>query len=200
LQSPGSSTSFTLSRLPASLARTGAILRFSKWVLARNLLNFAHRQGYAFVIGKILNPASVGLFSLAREASAMATSELVVPIDRATLPGLSALERDPAAMRRTFFGALAMIVMLALPLGVGIALTADPLVRVVMGRNWVDAIPVLQILAIVGVARVFTANSDAQFLALDRPQLTTVLACFGAIVGIASMLWAASIWGLVGAA
>ena len=117
-----------------SLARTGAILRFSKWVLASNMLYSAQRQGYAFVIGKILNSASVGLYSLAREISAMATSEIVLPVHRAMLPGLSALERDPAAMRRTFLDGLAVIVMLALPLGVGIALVADPLVRVAMGR------------------------------------------------------------------
>ena len=46
----------------------------------------------------------------------------------------------------------------------------------------------------------FTANSDPHLLALNLPHLTTVLACFGAVVGIVSMLWAASIWGLVGAA
>ena len=80
------------------------------------------------------------------------------------------------------------------------ALTADPLVRVAMGPNWVGAVPVVQILAIVGVARVFTANSDPHLLALNLPHLTTVLACFGAVVGIVSMIWAASIWGLVGAA
>jgi O-antigen/teichoic acid export membrane protein len=183
-----------------SFARTRTILRFSKWVLANNLLYYAQRQGYAFVLGKILNSASVGLYSFAREVSALATSELVVPIGRVMLPGLSALEKEPAAMRRTFLDGLAMIVMLALPLGVGIALTADPLVRVAMGPNWVDAIPVLQILAVVGVARVLTANSDPQLLALNMPHLTTVLACFGAVVGILSMLWAASLWGLVGAA
>lgn len=183
-----------------SLVRTGVILRFSKWVLANNLLYYAQRQGYAFVISKVLNAASVGIYSLGREISAMATSELVVPIRRALLPGLSALEKEPAAMRRTFLDGLAMIVMLALPVGVGIALTADPLVRVAMGPNWLEAVPVVQILAVVGVARVFTANSDPHLLALNLPHLTTVLASFGAVVGIVSMLWAASLWGLAGAA
>ena len=183
-----------------SLARAGAILRFSKWVLANNLLYFGQRQGYAFVIGKVLDSASVGLYSLAREVSALATSELVVPIGRAMLPGLSALEKEPAEMRRTFLDGLAMIVMLALPLGIGIALTADPLVRVALGPNWVEAIPVLQILAVAGIVRVLTANSDTHLLALNRPHLTTVLACFGAVVGILSMVWAALIWGIIGAA
>jgi O-antigen/teichoic acid export membrane protein len=50
------------------------------------------------------------------------------------------------------------------------------------------------------MTRVFTANSDPHLLALNLPHLTTVLACFGAVVGILSMVWAASIWGLVGAA
>ncbi|HEY2865247.1 MAG TPA: lipopolysaccharide biosynthesis protein [Casimicrobiaceae bacterium] len=183
-----------------SLARSGAILRFSRWVLANNLLYFAQRQGFAFVIGKMLDSASLGLYSLAREVSALATSELVVPIGRAMLPGLSALKNDPDAMQRTFLEALSMVVMLALPLGVGIALTADPLVRVAMGPKWLEAIPVMQILAVVGIARVVTSNSDSHLLALNLPHLTTVLACFGAVVGILSMLWAAPIWGLIAAA
>lgn len=183
-----------------SVARTGAILRFSKWMLANKLFYYAQRQSYALVIGKLLESASVGLFSLAREVSALATSELVLPIGRVLVPGLSTLGDQPAAMRRAFLDGLSMIVMLALPLTVGIALTADPLVRVAMGPKWVAAIPLTQILVVVGVARVCTSNSEPHLLALNLPHLTAVLAGFGAVVGVLSMLWAASIWGLIGAA
>jgi O-antigen/teichoic acid export membrane protein len=79
-------------------------------------------------------------------------------------------------MRHAFLDGLSMIVMLALPLGVGVALTADPLERVAMGPNWVAAIPLTQILAVVGVVRVCTSNSDPHLLALNLPHLTTVLA------------------------
>jgi O-antigen/teichoic acid export membrane protein len=183
-----------------SLARTRELARFSSWLLANNLLYYAQRRSYAFVIGKILDAASLGLYSLAREVSALATSELAVPIRRALLPGLSALADDPSAMRRAFLDGLSMIVMLTLPVTVGIALVADPLVRVAMGQKWVEAIPVMQILAVSGIARACSANSDAHLLALKLPHQTTVLACFGAVVGVLSMLWATSIWGLIGAA
>jgi O-antigen/teichoic acid export membrane protein len=183
-----------------SLARTREIVRFSKWLLANNLLDYAQRRSYAFVIGKILDATSLGLYSLAREVSALATTELAVPIRRVLLPGFSALADDPAAMRRAFLDGLSIIVMLTLPLTVGIALVADPLVRVVMGPNWLEAIPVMQVLAVAGIARVCSANSDAYLLTLELPHLTTVLACFGAVVGVLSMLWATSVWGLTGAA
>jgi lipopolysaccharide exporter len=183
-----------------SLAGTRDIVRFSRWLLANNLLYYAQRRSYAFVIGKILDATSLGLYSLAREISALATSELAVPIRRVLLPGLSALADDPGAMRRAFLDGLSMIVMLTLPVTVGIALVADPLVRVAMGPKWVEAIPVMQVLAVAGIARVCSANSDAHLLALKLPHLTTVLACFGAVVGVLSMLWATSSWGLIGAA
>jgi lipopolysaccharide exporter len=183
-----------------SLARTRDIVQFSSWLLANNLLYYAQRRSYAFVIGKILDAASLGFYSLAREVSALATSELAVPIRRALLPGLAALAHDPVAMRRAFLDGLSMIVMLTLPVTVGIALVADPLVRLAMGPKWVEAIPVMQVLAVAGIARVCSANSDAHLLALNRPHEITVLACFGAVVGVLSMLWATSIWGLIGAA
>jgi O-antigen/teichoic acid export membrane protein len=183
-----------------SLARIRDVVRYSSWLLANNLLYYAQRRSYAFVIGKILDSTSLGLYSLAREVSALATSELAVPIRRALLPGLSAIADDPVAMRRAFLDGISMIVMLALPVTVGIALVADPLVLVTMGPKWVPAVPVLQVLAVAGIARVCTANSDAHLLALNLPHQTTVLACFGAVVGVLSMLWATSIWGLIGAA
>ena len=74
-----------------SLARIRDVVRFSSWLLANNLLYYAQRRSYAFVIGKILDSTSLGLYSLAREVSALATSELAVPIRRALLPGLSAI-------------------------------------------------------------------------------------------------------------
>jgi len=49
-----------------SLARTRDIVRFSRWLLANNLLYYAQRRSYAFVIGKALDAASLGLYSLAR--------------------------------------------------------------------------------------------------------------------------------------
>jgi lipopolysaccharide exporter len=183
-----------------SLARTGDIIHFSKWLLANKLFYYAQRRSYALVIGKYLDSASLGLYSLAREVSALATSELLAPINRALLPGLSKLAREPEALRRAFLDGLSMIVMLALPLAAGVGVTADPLVRAAMGPKWVEAIPVMQILAIVGLTRVCISNSDAYFLALNRPHLTTVLACFGAVVGILSLLWATANWGLIGAA
>jgi len=183
-----------------SFARTGAILHFSKWILANRLFYYAQRQGHAFVIGKLLDPASLGFYSLAREVSALATSELVLPLGRVLLPGLATLGSEPAAMRRAFLDGLSMIVMIALPLAVGIALTADPLVRVAMGSKWVAAIPLTQILVVVAIARVCTSNSEPHLLALGLPHLTTVLAGFGAVVGVLSMSWAGSLWGLIGVA
>ncbi len=183
-----------------SFARTRDILRFSGWLLANSLLYYAQRRSYALVIGKLLDATSLGLYSLAREVSALATSELAVPIRRVLLPGLSTLADDPGAMRRAFLDGLSMIVMLVLPVAVGIALVADPLVRLAMGPKWLGAIPVMQVLVVAGIARVCSANSDAHLLALKLPHWTTVLACFGAVVGVLSMLWATSIWGLIGAA
>lgn len=183
-----------------SLARAREVVRFSRWLLANNVLYYAQRRGFAVVIGRILDAASLGVYSVAREVSALATSELATPIQRALLPGIAALGDDAGAARRAFLEGLALIVMLTLPVTVGLALVADPLVRAVFGPKWIDAIPVMQILAVAGVARVCSANSDAHLLARKQPHLTTLMACFGAVVGVGSMVFAAARWGVIGAA
>ena len=183
-----------------SLEMLSEIFGFSKWLLANNILQFVARRSDIVIIGKMLDAGSLGLYTVAREVSSMASTELLLPIQRAVFPGLAKLAEDPKTIRRAFLDSLAVIVTLGLPLTVGIGLIADPLVRLVLGAKWIDAIPLLQILVIVGIMRIFNGNSQAFLLATNRPHLTTVLAVCGAFLGVTLVPWAIWNWGMIGAA
>ncbi len=183
-----------------SLARAGEILHFSKWMLANNILGVANNRSDTFVIGKFLDAATLGLYSVAHEIATLASAEILAPIHRALLPGLSTLTGDPRAMRRAFINSQAVIILIAMPATAGIALVADPLVWVALGEKWTAAIPLIQILAIVGVMRVCSASTSSFILATGRPQLLTIMAGSGAVISILSLLWATANWGVIGAA
>src|SRR6185295_11933412 len=126
----------------------------------------------------------------------------VQPINRAMFPGYARLVNEPENFRRVCIDATAAILLVVLPVSVGIALMAAPVVRVLLGAQWHEAVPVIQILAFSGAVSAVTSNNIAAYLALGRPQLITVillarLLLFAAIVllfargqGVITVAWA----------
>ena len=84
-------------------------------------------------------------------------------------------------------------------LAAGLGLVANPMVRLVLGPKWFDAIPVIQILAIAGTFRVLTGNSRAFLFVIKRPHLATALTTAGAVLSIALLPYAVWAWGIIGA-
>ncbi len=183
-----------------SLATGGQLFRFSRWLLVNNMLFFLRDRGADLLIGRVAGPVQLGSFVVAREISNMPTSELVAPMNRAIFPGLARQASDLDALRRSFLDSLSIIWVLALPAGVGIAATADLIVRVMLGPNWLSAIPVIQVLAIYGAVMIVHGNGGYVYISLGRPRIltatTTVYVCVLAIL----VTTLASRWGVVGAA
>ena len=158
-----------------SLAASHELFHFSKWLLITNVFNFVKIRSADFIIGRLSGPQALGLFTISYEISNLPTTELVAPVNRAVFPGYAKISNNMAALQEGFLKVLAMIAIFALPAGVGIAATSEPLVLVVLGPKWADAIPLIQILAIFGVALALQTNTGSLFLALGRPKILAII-------------------------
>jgi PST family polysaccharide transporter len=183
-----------------SLAHWREIIGFSKWLLMNNMFQFIYSRADTFVIGKLLGATSVGLYSVAYELSNLATSELVAPIRRAIYPGYAQLVAHPDQFKKSFLDSFALIVALATPIAAGIGLTAEPMVWILLGEKWLDAIPLMRILAFYGLIVVCTANAWPALIALGRPQVVAWISLGSAVVLVPLLIYAVSAAGTVGAA
>ncbi len=182
------------------LKDSAGFLHFSKWLLVVNLVNLVNARVDRIILGKIAGTTSVGIFSVAHEISTLATTELIWPIARALFPGYAKIAAEPARLPKSFLDATGMIMLLSAPVTAGIALMADPIVRIALGPEWLLAIPVIQILALYGFLDMPTANVKALFLALGRPDLVAWRDIPSAIVLVPALIVGASMAGAVGAA
>lgn len=148
----------------------GGLLRFSRWVVLSRILEYANDRGPDFLIGRFLDVASLGLFRVAKEVATLPTTELLFPIMRAVFPGYAAVAQDRGELARAFLGVQGTIVMLTLPAGVAIVILADPIVRLLLGPNWLAAIPLIQVLGVFGALTVFQATNISIFHVLGVPQ------------------------------
>jgi O-antigen/teichoic acid export membrane protein len=116
----------------------------------------------------------VGYFGMARDIGTVATTEMVMPINRAAFPGYSRIANDLPRLREGFLKLLAAIAMVVLPAGIGVAVTAELIVTVFLGPRWLPAVPAMQLLSVYGAIHGLQSNTNAAYLAIGRPRLQTV--------------------------
>lgn len=183
-----------------SLAAARELIGFSKWLLLNNVLIFLNNRGTDFVIGRFSGASSLGLYSLAYELANLPTTELVFPISRAVFPGYARLAGNLAEMRTTFIQVLSLVALLTVPAGVLIGLVAEPLVMVLLGRRWLDAVPLIQVLACFGIARSLHGPNGSVYLALGKPRVIAALQCVQLVIAFGLMLVLVPMLGPIGAA
>jgi len=183
-----------------SLAAWHDLFNFSKWLLITNLLNFLNSSSVNFILGKVSGARSLGLYNIAYEISNLPTTELVAPITRATFPGYAKISIEPAALRSMFLKVTGVIALITVPAGVGIAAAPDLIVALLLGQKWVDASPLIAVLAFCGVLYSLQSNSGAVLLALGKLRALTCILAIQAAILIPALLWSAREAGAMGAA
>jgi PST family polysaccharide transporter len=163
--------------------------RFSGWLLLNNVLIFAAVRGYDLIIGRIAGARSLGLYSIAYEISNLPTTELVYPVSRAVFPGFSKLAEKLDDLRQSVLQVVSLVALITMPVGIGIALLADPFVRILLGDRWLDAIPLIRLLAIYGVLRAMNAGLGDAYLATGQPRLIALINLPHLVVGWPLMIY-----------
>jgi O-antigen/teichoic acid export membrane protein len=183
-----------------SLAGWHDLFNFSKWLLLINFLTFLHSRSVDFIIGKVSGARSLGLYNIAYEISNLPTTELVAPITRATFPGYTKISLEPAALRVMFVKITGVIALITVPAGAGIAATSDLIVALALGKNWVDASPLIAVLAFYGVIQSLGSNTGAVLLALSKVRVLAFILALQAAILLPALVWGAHRAGVMGVA
>lgn len=179
---------------------TGELFNYSKWLLLNNVLIFLNNRGTDFIIGRVSGANALGLYSVAYEVANLPTTELVFPISRAVYPGYAKLSGDVNRLREAFLKVIGLISLLTIPTGALIGLASEPLVRVLLGQKWLDAIPLIQILTIFGIVRSIHGPPGSIYLAIGKPRAVAMLQTIQLILALGLMLLLVPRLGPVGAA
>jgi len=183
-----------------SLAAGAELFHFSKWMFFNNIAAFLRFRSADFIVGRFGGPHGLGLFSIANEISSLPTTELVAPINRAVFPGYAKMAHDIAVLREGYLSVAAIIALLSLPAAFGIAVIAPLLVPVFLGANWIETIPLIQILAVFGALVAIQNNNGPALLALGKPKVVAGLAILSGVLFLPTLVVLTMWYGVMGAA
>ena len=123
---------------------------FAIKLLITNILNTLSQNVLTFIFGRLLPIRSVGNFSQASKWNTMAHSFISGTVAQVAQPVLAEVSDDDERELRVFRKMLRFTAFLSFPIMFGLALVAREFIILTIGTQWLDSIPLLQILCIGG--------------------------------------------------
>jgi lipopolysaccharide exporter len=157
------------------LTHARSMLSFSTWLLLRNVGLYAQTRLDRLIVGERFGSTGLGIYTVASEISEVPTSELLAPMGRALLPGLSMIQQDRERLRRAFHKAFGVVAATVIPAGLGLALVAEPVVLVFLGEKWRPVVGPLQFLALTGMTAALSYVPAVMLTALGHVRVLTLM-------------------------
>jgi lipopolysaccharide exporter len=176
------------------------IWSFSQWSLLKGGGKYVMAHADRIILGRVSTADVVGNYTVAREVAAMAISEISAPVNRVLGPGFSSLQADPTRLDHAIRKTMSALAAITMPVGVGLALTAEELVTLLLGGDWITAVPILQILALSSAFSTLQALLGNALTVLGYIRTSTSITWIRATLFLAFGIPAARYYGPVGIA
>lgn len=175
------------------------LLSFSSNVLGASLLNVISRRFDDFLIGYVLGVEALGYYTMAYRVLQLGTQFLITATNQVALSSFSRLQGDPERLKVAFLTAIRLSATIAAPAFVGLSVLAPDLVLTVLGPNWEPSIPVLRLLALVGIRFSLNYYHSSIYFAVGRPDVRTKLLLLHTVANVIAFLIAVQ-YGIVAVA
>jgi O-antigen/teichoic acid export membrane protein len=186
-------------RFAFSMASLRDLGGFSIYMLGHRMLYYLQMNGDRFLIGRFLSTSALGVYAVAYNTMLVPASKLGGPIQRVFSPAFSRIQDEPERIAATWGRVSRIMAAVSVPALAGLVVVAPDFVPFVLGEHWREAVPVVQILAWVGIIQaVQTLNSDI-LMARDRARTLFRFSIFLTAVHLAAFTIGLQ-WGVVGVA
>lgn len=177
----------------------GALARFGGMMAAGQLFWFLQSQIDVFIAGRHLAVHDLGIYTTSLFLAQIFVSKIVPPLNEVAFSAYARIQHDRAATAAAFIKGVRIVMLAALPFYLGLAVTAEPLVLVMLGEKWAGAAPIVRLLAIAMPFMTLQVLFSPACDALGRPGIGvrngatgSVILALGFLVGVQ--------WGVIGLA
>lgn len=176
-----------------SLADYGGI------VMGGQIFWFIQTQSDIVIAGKLLGKDELGLYTISLFLAQIFVTKVVPPLNEVAFSAYARIQHDRGAVAAGFLKSARVVMLLAMPFCLGMAVTADPLVRTMLGADKVHAAPIVALLALAMPFMTFHVLLAPATNALGRPGIATRAAVLGTFLMPLTYLLGAQ-WGVTGLA
>jgi O-antigen/teichoic acid export membrane protein len=205
----GSSVATTLiSYLLAPYRPTLSLINFPDfstylgWFSSSQVVSALSWQFDRALLGYFVSKSDLGQYTMASDLSVLPTQSLIGPAMQPVMAAFSRINDDPDRLRKAYLKASRFTMMLAVPTCIGMSLTSDLIINVLLGAKWSEAAIFLQWLALATVLSAYYQPLYSLALAVNQPHVIfrlTVIELCSRIVLVSSGFYFYSLKGVVAA-
>jgi O-antigen/teichoic acid export membrane protein len=175
------------------------LFTFGVSVVGNNILKEVVRRTDDFLIGYFLGPTLLGYYTIGYRLL-LATIRLVTGIINAVaFPTFSRLQHQLDRMRFAFYKVTQYTSLLSFPVFIGLGALAPELIPALFGDQWMASIPVMQVLALIGILQSVLTFNGSVIRASGKPSWELGIMLLNAVCSVTGFLIAVH-WGIVAVA
>ncbi len=174
-----------------NLAKIKHIFYYSGGIGLSNLFGYAANNADYVIIGKLLNPNALGLYTRAFTIMTLPLSKISMTLFDVIFSVFSNAKNDLQQIKNIYLKSIKLIALLSFPILSTIMMGSELIINGIYGEKWSGAIRVLQILCIAGFFRVITNSAGAVAKATGkvyaeawRQLIFALILIVGALIGI----------------
>ncbi|HEX6035444.1 MAG TPA: oligosaccharide flippase family protein, partial [Anaerolineales bacterium] len=151
------------------------------------------------IVGRMFGLVPLSIYTLAYRLPEMLLIGNLWVMGGVVFPAFSSLQDRPEELRRGFLASVRLVQLIAVPISLGLLIAAEPIVRVVFGDQWLDAIPVLRVLAVYAWLYSLGYHVGGLYKAIGRLDILLRLSLLALVIIIPALLIGAQ-FGIIGVA
>ena len=175
-------------KLMFSLERLKGLFSYGWKLLISALIDVGYNNLRKLIIGKLYTASDLSFYDRASYFPRFIVGNINTSIDSVLLPTMSAEQDDKSRVRAMTRRAIKTSTYLMMPCMVGLAVCAEPVVRLILTEKWLPCVPFLRIFCFTyAFYPIHTANLNA-IKELGRSDLFLKLEILKKIVGLVAIL------------
>lgn len=175
------------------------LFTFGASVAGNNILKVLVRRSDDFLIGYFLGPTLLGYYSIGYRLLLVMIRLVTGIVNAVAFPTFSRLQHNRQRMLRAFYKVTQYTSLLAFPVFIGLAAVAPELIPALFGEQWLPSVPVMQVLAVVGILQSVLAFNGSVLRASGKPMWELGIMALNAVGSVLGFLLVVR-WGIVAVA
>ena len=172
---------------------------FSGNLSVYQFFSYFSEAGDKFIVGRRVGATALGFYGFGYRLLLQPVQSVLQVCRMVLFPAFARIQDDNESIGRGYVRATSAVAMLTFPVTIGMAVMAEPIVRVVLGEKWLPAVPILALFGPLAAVQAVSTTTSVLYQAKGRTDLQLR---WGVVVGtvmLAAYL-AGSHWGATGVA
>lgn len=159
-----------------------ALADYGGIMMSGQIFWFLQTQADIVIAGRLLGKDDLGLYTISLFLAHIFVTKVVPPLNEVAFTAYARIQHDLREVSAGFLKSVRTIMLLAVPFCLGMAATAEPLVRTMLGEDKAGAAPLVALLALAMPFMTLHVLFAPATNACGRPGIATRTSIFGALL------------------